>query len=209
MVTRAYFYPIMTGVILCGGQSTRMGTDKGLIPCSEGIWARAAVDKMATLHLPVVISINPAQHDHYLPFFPPTALIMDDRSLSLPGPLLALLSVHRRMPAEDLLVLACDMPMIRPLQLQTLLAGYRQDGSFDAYVYSNEGQFEPMCGLYTAKGLSTLLAAHLKGALQRFSMKAALNGINTMSIPIPDEQKYYFQNINSRADLEKLITKSS
>ncbi len=196
---------IMTGVILCGGQSTRMGTDKGLIPCSEGIWARAAVDKMATLHLPVVISINPAQHDEYLPFFPPAALIMDDRSLSLPGPLLALLSVHRRIPAEDLLILACDMPMIQPLQLQTLLAGYRQDGSYDAYVYSNEGQFEPMCGLYTAKGLSALLAAHLKGALQRFSMKAALSGIKTLSIPIPEGQKYYFQNMNSRTDLERLI----
>jgi molybdenum cofactor guanylyltransferase len=181
------------------------GYRQGIDPLFRRYLGPAAVDKMAALHIPVVISINPDQHDEYLPFFPPAALIVDDRSLSLPGPLLALLSVHRGMPAEDLLVLACDMPMIQPLQLQTLLAGYRQDGSYDAYVYSNEGQFEPMCGLYTAKGLSAFLAAHLKGALQRFSMKAALSGINTLSIPIPEEQKYYFQNINSRADLENLI----
>src|SRR5579872_7087006 len=120
----------MIGVILCGGQSIRMGMDKGLIPCSEGIWAQAAVDKMAALHLPVFISVNSAQYDEYSRFFPSTALITDDRSLFVAGPLLALLSVHRRMPEEDLLILACDMPMIQPLQLQTLDTRYQQDRSF-------------------------------------------------------------------------------
>lgn len=113
----SYFYTLMTGVILCGGQSTRMGTDKGLIPCPEGIWARAAFNKMAALHLPVVVSINPSQYGEYSHFFSAAELITDDQSLSLAGPLLALLSVHRHIPAEDLLVLACDMPMIQPLQL--------------------------------------------------------------------------------------------
>ena len=194
----------MTGVILCGGQSTRMGTDKGLISCPEGIWARAAFNKMTALHLPVVISINPSQHDDYSRFFSAAELITDDQSLSLAGPLLALLSVHRRIPAEDLLVLACDMPMIQPLQLQTLITVYRQDSSFEAYVYAGDGVFEPLCGLYTARGLSVLLDAHSKGAVRKFSMKASLDRIETLSVPIPDGQRDCFQNINSRAGLESL-----
>ncbi|MES1226406.1 MAG: NTP transferase domain-containing protein, partial [Bacteroidota bacterium] len=39
----------MIGVILCGGQSVRMGADKGMLRLQTKTWAQIAVDKMAQL----------------------------------------------------------------------------------------------------------------------------------------------------------------
>ena len=53
----------MTGVILCGGQSTRMQKDKGLLMTGRFTLA----EKMALLLQPIcdnlVIAVNPEQHD--------------------------------------------------------------------------------------------------------------------------------------------------
>jgi molybdopterin-guanine dinucleotide biosynthesis protein A len=36
----------MLGIILCGGQSLRMGRDKGLLKLEAKTWAQTAIDKM-------------------------------------------------------------------------------------------------------------------------------------------------------------------
>jgi molybdenum cofactor guanylyltransferase len=51
----------MLGIVLCGGQSSRMGTDKGLMVNEARTWAQTAVDKLTTLLIPVKISVNEKQ----------------------------------------------------------------------------------------------------------------------------------------------------
>src|SRR5215210_5197976 len=99
----------MTGVVLCGGQSTRMGTDKGLLQLNGKTWVQHTSDKLSSLQIPVVVSLNKKQPDGYSKIFSSDKLIIDDESLSLKGPLLGLMSVHQQLKQEDLLVLACDM----------------------------------------------------------------------------------------------------
>jgi len=195
----------MTGVVLCGGQSTRMGADKGLLATSEGNWAQAAIDKMLGLGLPVVVSVNAGQYPMYSAVFPGLELIADSPELPLKGPLLALLSVHEQRPAEDLLILACDMPHMQPSYLSRLIDQQRLHPEYDAYVFTNDGNLEPLCGLYTASGFATLMGILLGGALQRFSMKHALERLNTFSIPLSAGQQVHFRNLNAPDDLERLL----
>lgn len=176
-----------------------MGADKGLLPSSEGTWARTAFNKLTALHLPVVLSIQATQHKDYAAVFPSVELIADHQVLPLAGPLLALLSIHFFKPGEDLLILACDMPLIQSGLMQNLIVRYQEDPSFDVYLYSCDGVFEPLCALYTAKGLTTLM--HLRSTLRGFSMKGALNQLKTFTIPIPYDQNIYFKNFNSPTDL--------
>ena len=118
----------MLGVILCGGKSTRMGSDKGLLKLDMPIhWAKTAADKISELDLPVYFSVNPTQYPEYATIFPAEQLIKDSDTLQLRGPLCGVLSVHLRFPNEDLFILACDMPLMETALLKDLLKQYHQN----------------------------------------------------------------------------------
>lgn len=194
----------MLGVILCGGQSTRMGTDKGLLKLHANTWAKTAMDKITVLQLPVVISVNAHQYAGYASIFPAAQLIKDNDSLHLKGPLCGVLSVHLQYPAEDLLILACDMPLLETELLYGLLNQYQEQADRDAFVYSNDGEPEPLCGIYKARGLSHIIQLYQSGQLPKHSMKYMLEHIATNLIPLPEEQKKSFRNFNAHAELNGL-----
>ena len=194
----------MLGVILCGGKSTRMGTDKGMIKLHANTWAQTAVDKITALHLNVFLSVNENQYPEYLSVFKELQLIKDNPHLDISGPLAGVLSVHLQYPKNDLFVLACDMPLMEPVMLNELLLIYNENPSADAYVFTNDEAPEPLCAIYTAKGLAYI--AHLLKAkeLSRHSMKFMLEHIHTFSTPLNEDQKKYFRNFNAHAELNGL-----
>ena len=194
----------MLGVILCGGQSTRMGRDKGLIKLHANTWAQTAVDKIASLHLDTRLSVNAFQYNDYLSVFTETQLIKDNDTLQVKGPLAGVLSVHAQYPGEDLFVLACDMPLMEAVMLNELLSLYREHPAADAYIYTNDGEPEPLCAIYSAKGLSYIIHLLKAKELAKHSMKFMLEHIRTFTIPLNEEQKKYFRNFNAHAELNGL-----
>ena len=95
------------GLVLCGGKSSRMGTDKGMIK-KEGItWARLAFNKLNSLAIPVVVSVNDSQVLEYEKIFSDNLLITD--LVDIGGPFKGILSADHKFPQCDLFVLACDM----------------------------------------------------------------------------------------------------
>jgi molybdopterin-guanine dinucleotide biosynthesis protein A len=194
----------MTGAILCGGQSSRMGKDKGLLKLEAKTWAQTAIDKMDVLSLPVVLSVNSAQYSEYAAIFPPGQLVKDNESLLLKGPLCGVLSIHLQYPSEDLFVLACDMPLLDPALLKELLTHYTAQPSFEAFVYTNENEPEPLCGIYKAKGLAHIIDIYRAGQLSRHSMKFMLEHINSYFVPLSADQKTSFRNFNAHSELNGL-----
>lgn len=191
----------MLGIILCGGQSLRMGRDKGLLTTEAQTWAQAAYNKIAALGVPVKISVNGDQHAAYSVIFPDQDLITDDLSLPLKGPLLGVLSSHVQYPADDLIVLACDMPLMEPAVLKELYTDYERQPSFDAYIYTHDGEPEPLCGIYTSKALAKILTMHHNGSLPKHSMKFMLEQLSVNPIAATDDQKKYFSNFNAHTEL--------
>jgi molybdopterin-guanine dinucleotide biosynthesis protein A len=193
----------MLGVILCGGQSTRMGSDKGLLKLQAATWAQTAVDKIMALGLPVFLSVNEDQYNSYATVFSAAQLILDNERITLKGPLKGLLSAHLQHPGDDLFVLACDMPLMETEVLQQLSV-YAQQHPAEAWVFSNEGLPEPLCGIYTAAGLVKITAMHTASQLLKHSMKYALEQLHTMALPINADQKKFFRNFNAHAELNGL-----
>lgn len=194
----------MIGVILCGGQSTRMGTDKGMIKLHANTWSQTAVDKMLSLHLDVLLSVNEMQYNDYLSVFKEFQLIKDNAELAVKGPLAGVLSVHLLYPDEDLFVLACDMPLMDVVILNDLQLIYRNHPAADAFIFTNEDKPEPLCGIYTSTGLSHIIGLLKAGELTRHSMKFMLEHMQTIATPLNDSQKKYFRNFNAHAELNGL-----
>jgi len=193
----------MLGIILCGGQSSRMGSDKGLLTLNEKTWTQTAVEKLSLLAIPVKISINYHQYLVYKSEFSSVELIVDEPSLAVKGPLLGVLSSHLKYPSEDLFILACDMPLLESDLLNELYAQYQQTTA-DAIVFTNNEEWEPLCGIYTATALSYILSLLQSGEIIKHSMKNMLDRLKVKSIPLRSDQKKAMRNFNSHSELNGL-----
>ncbi|MBE5319959.1 molybdenum cofactor guanylyltransferase [Pedobacter sp. MR2016-19] len=194
----------MYGIILCGGQSLRMGTDKGLLNHDDKLWAQAAADKLGSLDLPVKFSVNPLQQPTYSGYFGDQQLIVDNPSLDLRGPLLGVLSAHLSNPEEDLFLLACDILLMETRLLEKLIHSAKADDSFDAYIFTRDGQQEPLCGIYKAEGLKKIIFMLQNNALVKHSMKYVLANLNVCEINIEKHDYRYFGNFNSQEEINGL-----
>lgn len=191
----------MTGVILCGGASSRMGSDKGLLLRNGKQWVLHTVALMDACGLFYVVSVAGHNINEYQQLLPESPLICDDPSLQFGGPLKGLLSAHLAMPTEDLLVLAVDMQGMKADFLQQIIDASKENDA-KAILFKQGDQLEPLCGLYRADGLNHVLQLVQQGLLQRFSMHHVLSHLKTMIIPVPDDPA--FLNFNTPEDLSQL-----
>lgn len=181
-------------VVLCGGESSRMGRDKGLIDVDGTYWVESAVDKFRAFELETVVSVREQQYDNYKGIVGNT-LIMDNDLLPVGGPLKGLLSVHQQYPDRSLFVLACDMPDISIDILSYLLAEW-SGGVHTALTFLNGHEPEPLCGLYGSQAMGQIVEAVRVGKLNRFSMKHVLSFIEATELPMPEGWKACFANYN-------------
>ena len=194
----------MTGLVLCGGESSRMGTDKGLIEHETGSWAQVTFDKLKALQIPVFLSVNKKQYENYATKFPADKLIVDNEELQINGPLLGLLSAHLLFSNEDIFIPACDMPLMATSVLQQLQQVCLSDNQAQAFAFSNAGEAEPLCGIYKSAAIAAIHSLYKSRQLPKHSMKFMLEHVNTHSIALAEEQKQFFRNFNSHAELNGL-----
>ena len=188
-------------IILCGGKSSRMGSDKGLLPIEKNVWAQLAYNKITSLGFACKVSISQEQIAAYTPYFSSDKFIVDQLNPS-GGPIAGLLSVHLQAVENDLLVLACDMKDISVATIQVLLTVYEsKKNDYDFFVYKNEENWEPLLGIYSSKGLKRIYTLFKDGKLKNNSMKNVLDISNTFFIPLTSEQQVEFKNYNEAKDL--------
>lgn len=153
----------LLGLVLCGGESRRMGQDKGLM-LKDGVpWALHMGEKMARLGIPVVYSVNSGQRVAYSAILSEEQMIFD--STDLAGPLNGLFTAHRRYPDRDIVLLACDMLDMDITTLEGLIARYRQGVDYEFYAYEEGAWLQPFGAIYTAAGLGRV-GAPADGRLQ-------------------------------------------
>jgi molybdopterin-guanine dinucleotide biosynthesis protein A len=190
----------MLGIVLCGGQSLRMGSDKGLLNYKGRSWAQIASDKLCQMAIPVKISVNARQYQPYADLFPPAQLIADDPFIDVKGPLAGLLSAHLSAPEEDIFLLACDMLLMEKRLMQSLLDAFESNNIFDACIFTNGGQLEPLCGIYSSSALKIVMQMLANEELKKSSMKFVLGKLQVLEIPVADADVSFFANFNAQQD---------
>jgi molybdenum cofactor guanylyltransferase len=191
----------MIGLILCGGLSSRMKEDKGLMPLNGKAWAALACEKISTVKLRPMLSIRKEQAQTYSSIFKRDQLIVDDEGLNLAGPLLGIMSAHLRFQREDMVVLACDLLKMERIVMIGLIDEQKRNRDSEAIIFKSGGRSEPLCGIYTSQGLAKILSLHREKGLVKFSMMHVLEILKTRYVAAHESWTPYFKNFNSQDDL--------
>jgi molybdopterin-guanine dinucleotide biosynthesis protein A len=144
--------PPLRGLVLAGGLSQRMQTDKSRLRYHAHEQRAHSAALLAAVCQDVHISGRPEQ----LADLPDSLRPLPDKFLGL-GPLGGLLTAFQTDPNAAWLVLACDLPF---LTLDTLkfLAENRQAGRMATAFQSPENEFpEPLIAIWEPRGYGTLL----------------------------------------------------
>jgi molybdopterin-guanine dinucleotide biosynthesis protein A len=191
---------MITGIVLCGGNSTRMGSDKGLLLHHNQRWAAIAFNKLHTICNNVLLSVNNDQLISYQSFFEDDLLIADDASLNIGGPLKGLLSVHAKYPEDDFLLLAVDMINMQTHLLSQLLHEASMH-NYDTIIYKQQTGVEPLCGFYSSVALKKIMHLYHKGQLKKHSMHFVLEQLDVLYLDVNANDQNCFNNFNSKHDL--------
>jgi molybdopterin-guanine dinucleotide biosynthesis protein A len=184
-------------VLLAGGQSTRMGRDKALLPMpgtDRLLWQR---------QLGVLEELKPSEvlwSGAARPALPAHVRVVPDK-IANAGPLAGIAASLEVMQGDLLVVLAIDLPRMTAAFLERLLARCSQHRGV---VARNDEFFEPLAAVYS-RGLRELAADHLKQkrhALQDFIQEAIRVDLME-SVSLDESERTLFKNLNSPADLEK------
>lgn len=182
----------ITGVVLAGGKSERMGEDKGLMPFRGKPLVAYPLQLMEQFCSEILIS---AHNQAYTSFGYP---VVADQVSGL-GPMGGLYSCMLSSANDLHLFLSCDMPLISPAIIRLMLPYATQ---YEAVVPSVAGEIIPVCGFYH-KDILPYLSNEI--GLSHLKMKRFLSQLNTQVVDVQQPELIsLFRNINTPADFDAL-----
>ena len=177
----------VTGIILAGGQSSRMGQDKSSLLYKDKALIQWSVDVLKPLCNQLLISTN-NNNLNYLGF----PIVSDE--VKRIGPIGGLYSCLKKSNTRLNLIIACDTPYLSVNIYKTLLNNAK-DG-FSAVAVDDNGNSEPLIACYQ-KDVSEVIGKMIMS--KKYKLQDLLNSINVNKIAFPDSS--FSKNINQPEDL--------
>ncbi|WP_293025966.1 molybdenum cofactor guanylyltransferase [Moorena sp. SIO3I8] len=208
----------LSGIVLAGGQSSRMGRDKALIPV-EGVPLLRRVCDVALSCIAQVsgqvsgqVYIVTPWPERYVDILPETCRVV--REVPLPeettphGPLVGFAQGLAHVETDWVLLLACDLPQLKAEVVQGWLKQLEQtrENAIDqrsryanALLPRNPKGWEPLCGFYRRECLPSLTEFINQGG-RSFQRWLAQHPVQELLV---SDTRLFF-NCNTPGDLEQL-----
>lgn len=185
-------------VVLAGGQSSRMGENKSLLPMSG-----------KTMIEHILAQLQPWTDDLFIGANNPdtysfTGLpVIKDRTPGC-GPLMGIASCLEAARHERMLVVACDIPEIPPSFIQRLV---RESTEVDVVMpLDAEGRAEPLLAVYSKKALPAMHAMLERGARRVVSIVSrqalAEFGLSVKYVDLGNAP--WYRNVNTKEEYHRI-----
>ncbi len=183
----------VTGIILAGGKSTRMGTEKGLqLLCGKPL-INYAIELLSGICSNIIISSSSESYQSF------GFRVVPDEFPGI-GPMGGIYSALRKSDTEMNLVLSCDLPFVSNGLIKFILenaAGYQV-----AVPWEGNRHYEPLCGYYAASVLAKMSTFIQTG---NYKLPDLFGEISINKLVIDKILDFYtdrlFYNVNSKQDL--------
>ena len=183
----------ISGIVLAGGKSSRMGTDKGLLELNHKPFISYILEAMIPLVSEILIVSNQSEYDAFGYDRVPD-IIADS------GPLAGIYSGLMNSKTEYNLILSCDIPLIRTEVLQQLL--HHADEDHDIIQIESRGKTMPLIALYKSSCIQTF-----RDLLDRneYRLGYALEQCKVKNVKIKGKDDFTTTNINTDQEFKKLM----
>ncbi|MBW7475136.1 molybdenum cofactor guanylyltransferase [Paenibacillus oenotherae] len=200
----------ISGIVLAGGQSVRMGTDKALLDINGKPLLQLLVEQLSELCEPVIIAVGDGEREQSyrdaLGEWSQRSIFVRD-AYPGSGPLAGLHAALSALPEGYAFVTACDMPCLSEPLLRRMIARTEAAGRTAAPSPDTSAEIgiaaapdvimtaeQPFHALYHAR-----IAGKLEGLLQEgeYRVMRMLAQLSTEVIPLDEEEEQAFQNLNT------------
>lgn len=186
----------VSALILAGGRSSRMGTDKALLPWN-GVPLLERVCRAAVQSCSSVAVLTPWPQRYQSVISAPVQFI--EEAGPQQGPLIALKQGLAEVSTPWILLLACDLPCLDPQILQDW--GRKLQSLPDvqlAQVPYHQGRWEPLCGFYHQRCFHQLQSFIAQGGR---SFQDWLEQMPVQKLDVNDRAAAMLRNCNTPEDL--------
>ncbi|MCF8429910.1 MAG: molybdenum cofactor guanylyltransferase [Bacteroidia bacterium] len=166
----------LIGLILCGGKSKRMQTDKAFIQYHDKPQLYYLYNQIKPICSQVYLSCNQNQVSQINSAY---QIIIDSLKYQNIGPISAILSAMEIHQNKSFLVLACDYPFLTNEDIINIKSAWENKNSSVSF-YNHETNFrEPLLAIYHLKDLQKLAQFYKE---ENSSLQYFLNEINAEKI---------------------------
>jgi len=186
-----YMKQTIPAVIFAGGRSSRMGTDKALLPfAGYPSLAQYQYERLQGLFGKVYLSAKENKFNFEAP------LILDNYKVS--SPLSGIVSVLEMIDAEEVFILSVDAPFVNEAVIERLLEEKRE--GYDTVIARTQSGLQPLCGIYR-RSLLPFAKAELEENRHRLTHLLQ----NTKSKFVIFESESSFTNLNHPHEYEEAL----
>jgi molybdopterin-guanine dinucleotide biosynthesis protein A len=182
----------ITGIILAGGKSSRMGRDKGFVKLNGVTFMSHIIEALKPLVKEIIVVSNASEYDVF-------KLKRVEDIIENSGPLAGLYSGLVHSETEDNMVLSCDVPLINTVVLKKLIDGFTSET--DVIQIESRGRTMPLIAMYKKRCAPHFLK-HLEQGERR--LRVALQGLQLKTITLAPDLELYVRNINKLGELNDL-----
>lgn len=182
----------LTGIILAGGKSSRMGYDKGFITLGNKPFIQYSIEALKPLVSEIIIVSDNSDYDAF-------GLKRINDHIKDAGPVSGIYTGLSASNTKYNLILSCDIPLIKTDILKKLIINI--DHNSEIIQIESEGKTMPLIALYQ-KSCKQKFYKLLQQGEKR--LRVAAKNCKTKHITLNPDEHITTMNVNTKDDLNKI-----
>ena len=197
----------IAGIVLAGGRSTRMGSDKASLVLGGRTLLQRTVDALSQVATQIVVVRAAGQQLPALSSQSSITVVEDP--IDGQGPLIGIAEGLRAVSCEIAIVVACDMPFLRPRLLRMLVERASAGRRFVVPIYL--GRPQPLCSAFRRDALEVIDAQIAAGERKIMAVAGVLDADRVPSEhwTAADPDGRSFENVNTPEEFEAALARAS
>ncbi|MEE8317534.1 MAG: molybdenum cofactor guanylyltransferase [Candidatus Omnitrophota bacterium] len=190
----------VTGIILSGGKSSRMKTDKAFLKLGSKTMIEELISRLEKKFSRLMIIAN--DRERYMRF----GIELVEDIVPDKGPLGGIYTGLVVSKDDYNFIFACDMPFLNQDLIQYMI-GEVEGGGYDVIIPEWEGRLQPLCAIYSKECIKPIENELSKNNLKitDFLKYVKVRVLNDKEISKFDLGRPFFANINTPRDLYMLL----